>query len=216
MPRILAAAQLSRWTAIGGSVNIFKFLPLTIAAWLGLVTNLAYGQAKVESREVLSAVYFTSELWPEEGRPRFKAKKDLPVFVKPSTRSNLIKGKRVKTGDEVKYSSTQFQTLVPAEIKLKRDISIVATDYGNKRYLSVENYYHSGRNMTLQLKQAKTIRVLQYRAEGDFLFEINSRIYGGRCDVCASANPKTAWWVRLINGGWVNIEEGSVHISREF
>ena len=162
-------------------------------------------------------VHFTSELWPGEGRPGFKARKDLTVYKEPSEESEPVRGKRVKAGERIEFTETRFQTIDPVLITLEDDLRIEVSDYGARSYLSARDYYHSGRGRTLELKRGAAVKVLQYRAEGDFLFEVDGRVYGGRCDPCWSASPKTLWWVRTTLGGWIRVDAGSVEfLERTF
>jgi hypothetical protein len=190
------------------SIKALSVVSFCVSLSLTGVSVVTSTENKSETK--VPGVYFTSELWPGEGIPRFKARKDLPTFETPSAKSKQMDGKWIKAGQLIEYSETRFQTLTPVSIIVKKELTIDARDYGKISYLSRDAYYRSGSGATLQLKKGDTVKILQYRAEGEYLFEVNEHVYGGECSICESVSPKTAWWVKTNSGGWVKIEENSV------
>ena len=164
------------------------------------------------------SIYFTSALWPEEGIPNFRAKKDLPILKEPFQGS--ISTNRLKKGTKIKFTETQYQTLKPSSVTIQGRVSIEATDYGQNKYISRYTYYHSGKQIQLELKKGDIINCLQYRAEGTYFFEFQGKTYAGSLKPCDNAPYKAAWWVKISNGGivgWILIDKNSVEfLPRSF
>ena len=150
--------------------------------------------------------------------PHFRARMDLRVLSDPSADAAPAPGLVVRKGQAVEYTETRFQTISPAQLTIQQDLSLKeVADYGTTRYLSRTDYYLRGKLVQLELRAGQSINVLQYRAEGDWLFEVHSRVYGGECLPCRGSRPETAWWIKIAQGGkvgWIQINEQTVEFLR--
>ncbi|MBI4680230.1 MAG: hypothetical protein HY753_03205 [Nitrospirae bacterium] len=162
--------------------------------------------------------YFISEMWPEEGRPGLRAKINLHLRTEPRKNAPLVNG-IIKKGEIINFTSTRHMTIRPKEIVVSEDMVIPdATSYGKLKYLSVYNYYNSGKTVRLILKKGKKIKILQYRAEGTYLLEYDSNIYGAECSICTEKTvPETEWWVMVNEAGtqgWILINDQNVQFMQ--
>jgi hypothetical protein len=165
--------------------------------------------------------YFISEMWPEEGRPSFRAKINLQIHTEPNKKSPLAAA-IIKKGEIINFTSTRYVTIKPREIFVTKDIELPnATKYGKLKYLSSHDYYHSGKSVQLNLKKGQKIEILQYRAEGTYLIEYDGNVYGTECPICTEkTEPETEWWV-MVNiaksQGWIIINNQNVQfLERKF
>lgn len=190
--------------------------------WLGFVWA-----GEVDTRHLppaigpSSEVCFTSELWPGEGRPRFRAKRSLVVYQSPSLASAPLTGDEITAGELIEFTDTRFHTVRPGVVVVKEATTLApARAYGPVTYLAKQDYEHSGKRESILLKQGETVLVLQYRAEGEYVVQIHGNVYGVHCALCAEAKPETQWWVQVGKGsrrGWVQINEENVEfLDREF
>ncbi len=165
--------------------------------------------------------YFISEMWPEEGRPSFRAKNNLRLHTEPKKNSPLAKA-IIKKGEIINFTSTRHITIRPKEIVISGDMEIPdATNYGKLKYLSHHDYYNSGKRARLNLKKGQKIKILQYRAEGEYLLECDGNVYGTECPICTEkTEPETEWWGMVNKAGsqgWILINDQTVQfMGREF
>lgn len=195
---------------------MFRFFSLT----LFLLISASFAQAESVQNSSVTNAYFTSELWSGEGIPRFKAKINISALLKPSTESTPVEGLVIKKGSIFEFIKTNFQTLEPTALQIEQEQQLIVINYGQRKFLSRDDYYSNRKPTKLTLKKGEIINVLQYRAEGEFFFEYQNNVYGGGCPPCQEATVKTAWWVQIEKGtksGWVLIEESTVEfLERQF
>lgn len=165
--------------------------------------------------------YFTSGLYPGEGIPTLRANKDLEVHVAPHSTSARVAELKVKKGQIVNFDRISFQTIRPVTLKLEQDQTFEdATDYGPVKSLSADDYYDAGRQRQLSLKKGDEIKVLQYRAEGAYLVEVNGNVMALQCSGCSGVRPVTQCWVRITDGarfGWIlSSHQNTAITKREF
>ncbi len=97
-----------------------------------------------------------------------------------------------------------------------------AIKYGKIDYLSQHDYYQiTGKSVRIHLTKGQKFKILQYRAEGQYLIEFEGEVYGADCSICDDDNaPETEWWVKVIKDssfGWVFINKETVEfLPREF
>ena len=165
-------------------------------------------------------IYFVSELWPEEGRPRFKSKKELTLYSRPSKNAETIQDQRIPKDVMLDFTSTQYQTIKPDTLIIEEDIETEATSYSNIKYLERMAYYRSGKRLKLAIKKGQKVLILQYRAEGQYLVEIDKVVYGVDCFRNRDFNPETDWWIKINQNsieGWVLLDKQNVDfLSRSF
>ena len=167
---------------------------------------------------VTSAHPFESELWPEEGRPSFRALKDLRIHQSPYLSSPLVKNFKIIKGQKIIFQKTIFRTVKPSQIKVVSPVKIIGQPYGPIKYLSEQEYYSTSiPEKVFSFDSGDTFECMQYRAEGQYLVRIKGEIVG--LDLTEELNlesePETEWWVNVvdISGksiGWLLIEEKNV------
>lgn len=158
-------------------------------------------------------IYFTSEMWPEEGIPVLKSKKELSMYQEPNINSDIIKNQTIHANIVLNYSSTRYHTIKPVTILIEENGEIDAIKYGKIKYLSKNAYYFSGKKIRLFLIKEQKILILQYRAEGEYIVEIDDEIYCVEEFFNMDSEPETEWWVKTNNGtveGWVLINNDNV------
>lgn len=164
--------------------------------------------------------YFSSGLWPGEGIPRFRAKKDLNLSKESSLESPTLEDAIITKGSPVNFSETLLITKEPVQVSLKEDMKTTGTNYGKRKFLSKDDYYRKGKFQDIRISAGQVINVLQYRAEGDYFYEFEGEIYAGNCPICSSVEPKIEWWIKsTVNtiSGWILINDESVEfLEREF
>ena len=188
-----------------------------------LVTNNSPSQKEAESQQTFNQEtygYFSSELWPGEGIPRFRAKRDLNLAQKPSLESPLLEDAIITKGSLVNFSRTLLITKEPVQVTLKQDMKATGTNYGKRKFLSQDDYYNAGEVQDIYIAAGQVINVLQYRAEGNYFYEFAGEIYASNCPVCSSVEPTIKWWIKSnVNkiSGWILINDESVEfLEREF
>lgn len=158
---------------------------------------------------------FVAALWPGEGIPRLRARVALPLYETPVAEfarpgSTLPEG--TSFGAD---AGTLLVTRKAAALSLPNGLDLVARGYGPRRVLSRDDYYDAGRSASIRVEPGEQIEVLQYRAEGEWIFRHAGEVYAAHCDLCASVAPEVEWWV-FVDGpgdsGWVRITEHSVEV----
>ncbi len=171
-----------------------------------------------------SAHTFESELWPEEGRPSFRALKDLRIHQRPYLSSPLVKNFKILKGQKIIFQKTIYRTVKPSRIKVVSPVKIIGQPYGPIKYLSEQEYYSTSiPEKFFTFNSGDTFECMQYRAEGQYLVRINGEIVGLELteEMELESEPEIEWWVNVINVsgksiGWLLIQEESVEfLDRE-
>ncbi len=158
-----------------------------------------------------STVDFATEMWPGEGIPQFRAKKDIIPLREPRKDSEIVEGLKIGKGENIEFTKTHFKSVKTGTIIIDQPIQFEATNYGERNYLSKGAYYHSGKRIDLTLKKGDVLTVLMQRAEGDIFFMFQDEIFSGSCDPCWEADFETEWWIRVnqdSKSGWI-LQDGS-------
>lgn len=168
---------------------------------------------------------FESELWPGEGVPVFKAKKDIAVNMYDKPNGKVTKKYQFKSKEKIAYSASLYRTTKVGRVKVTSVTTLSGVNFGNIKYLS-EKLYESDDvdEVDIKFKKDEVFDYLQYRAEGACLVSYKQNVI--ELEFCAWAaggndafklvrEPKTEWWIKTTQG-WLLIDEKTLDISREF
>ena len=158
-------------------------------------------------------VYFATEMWPDDGIPRFKAKEDIIPFSEPRKDAERVDGLQINKGEIIEFTQTLFKSVKTGTITIDRTIQFEATNYGARNYLSKHDYYNTGEHLDLTLNEGDVLTVFMPRAEGSSFFEFKGEVYSGLCEPCWEADFKTEWWMKIdqdLKSGWILKDSASV------
>ena len=160
---------------------------------------------------------FDSELWPEEGIPKFQAlRSDLRLHNRPSRLSRHKGNLRVDDGSYVPFDGFRYRTLTPGRVLVKQPSQLGGRSFGPTAYLSKEAYYNGPTTRwRANFVAGDEIEYLQYRAEGSGLIR-----WDGNCialDYCPwlgddesfqlIADPDVEQWLQVSQDdrtlGWL-------------
>ena len=171
-----------------------------------------------------SAYTFESEMWPGEGRPSFRALKDLRLHQSPNSSSPLLERCKIPKGEKISFSKTIYRTVRTGRIKVAAPVKISGQSYGPIKYLSNEDYYSpSVPEKIFTFKPGDTFECMQCLAEGEYLVRIKGEIVGLELteEMELESVPEKEWWINVVNVsgtsiGWLLIKEESVEfLTRE-
>lgn len=173
---------------------------------------------------------FETDLWPEEGRPRFQAPAGLvSVREKPTSSAKLIGKVRVPPQLDLVFDETRYQTLQAGRLRALSDVTVRGRILGPIVSLSKASYYH-GQFPDAQrvCPKGALIKYLLYRAEGTCFVKIGEDVV--EADPCPDRNSadfvsespaKTEWWIKVRHKGtplgWVLVDGTEVReVGRDF
>lgn len=177
-----------------------------------------------------SSGVFEIELWPGEGRPRFRAATaELGIREAPSVSAKVVRRLPVSKGQEITFDQTRYRTVKAGRLQVLTSTSVNGRILGAIRFLSLESYY-KGRFPTkaVECRQGDALEYLQYRAEGTCFVRIGGQVIDA--DPCpvqderafrVATKPETEWWIRMVLNdtpvGWLRVEDASIKlIDRQF
>lgn len=158
--------------------------------------------------------YFATDLWPGEGIPQFSAKETINVFTIPNQNSSPVEGINIQPNTKIIFNQTLLKTITPVGIKIDKKETITARNYGKVNFISRSDYYDNGREQTLIMQPGDILKVLSYRAEGEYFFEFREQVFAGQCSLCSLGEPTQEWWVKTEIKGknyWILINNKSVN-----
>lgn len=178
----------------------------------------------------LPANAFDSELWPDEGRPTFRAKTDqLSLHKKPEKSSPIVEKYYIKKWQLITFGQTLYRNIRAGEIKIIKLMNWEGRVFGNIRYLSDKLYYSDIPLKKFSFHPGEIIGYLQDRAEGSCIIRWKNKIV--EMDTCPWPNheskdfitisdPINEWWIRVTEKkkpvGWLLIDENLVEEERTF
>ena len=112
--------------------------------------------------------YFASELAPGETQPFITTSTYLQAKQKPDPSSEDVTGFVIKKGSTIHTKYSVYQTLIPNQRTLVKPYRLEVVNHGTVKYISKRSYYSRQQQVLLHLEAGDAIKVLQYRAEGDY------------------------------------------------
>jgi hypothetical protein len=174
-------------------------------------------------------VKFTVDLWPGEGIPVIEMRRAmLPLREAPDPASPVVDTLRGRTGKRLAYDSTRVQTLEAGSFRVHTPLTLTGRDLGDISYVSLDRYYASLPDVTMDIAATDTITYLQYRAEGTCFVRMARRVIDanpcpgfGKESVAVLREPVTRWWIRVQGEagvwGWLVVSDSTAQaVRREF
>lgn len=180
---------------------------------------------------VLSAHAFESELWPEEGRPVFRANTDLLVLYKEPDKSSPVAERfKIKKGGLIAFAQTRYRNIKAGKIKVLESTTLEGRNFGSISYLSDKKYYSGAvASIKVLFNREETFDYLQYRAEGSCIIRLKGNIFDleycpwfhiENKDFSVVSEPINEWWIRVIEKnkpiGWLLVDENVTEADRTF
>jgi hypothetical protein len=179
--------------------------------------------------QVGHATMFEIDMWPEEGRPVFRAvAKTLQLRAAPSSSSPVVATVPVPVGRRLAFDQTLYRTTRAGTFASLKAVVLAGRDLGNITSLAKAQYYSAKfPPISVSVGAGVTIEYLQYRAEGTCFVRLDQHVI----DAAPCPNqlpdqfqtrlePTTEWWIHLTVSpravGWVLVSPGTVkEIDRE-